>query len=492
MTAEKTGAGDLESDLSFPESGNRLRRYCLPSNLAEAFDALTADGEHARAVAGGNDVVRELRTVPQPTEVLVDLSRVTELTTDIETTADGRLRLGALVTHQDVVESALLDQLAPLLSEACGCVGSPTLRRRATLVGNVVGGHAVSDTLCALVALEATVEIASPSGVRTVSVAELDATTPRIARAEIVTALSFATPSPAQRSAYVRFAPRGGMTPARVNVALLLDLDSDLAVGRARIVACGQNHGRRRLHEVEELLVGRRLDDALIEEASRCARASAWLTPPDLYERRLFGVAVSRGLHRLLQTPPSVTSSAAPAPARRRTSGGEIRRAQLDLTASPILSADVNGSAIQAPLRAGPRLLDWLRGDLGLSGTKEACGEGVCGSCTVLLDGVPTLSCLVPAPAADGTTITTVEGLHSGEVPAEPLHELQQALLDHGAVQCGFCTPGFLMAAVALLAVDATPDKARIDDALGGNLCRCTGYRAIVEAIESVTRRTAP
>lgn len=505
MTNATSAGGPPESDLSFPESGNRLRRYCRPRDLAEALDALAAGGARARAVAGGNDVLRELRIVPQPTEVLVDLGRVAELGTGIETGADGTLRLGALVTHQDIIESPLIEQVAPLLAEACRCVGSPSLRRRATLVGNVVSGRARSDTLCALVALGATVEIASPAGKRKVNALDLDASSPRIARDEIVTALSLAAPPADRRWAYVRFAPRAGMTPARVCSALVVELDSNLVVDGARIVAAGRNHGRRRLHEVEQLLLGRRLDGSLIdgpliEEASRCARESSDLHSAETYERRLVGVAVARGLRRLLETPPPATAAGSAAPARRKAFAVESGPARLDLTAAPTLSAQVNGAAVEAPLRSGPRLIDWLRGDLELTGTKEACGEGACGSCTVLLDGAATLSCLVPATAAEGATITTVEGLGCGEPHAEPLHALhplQQAMLDHGAVQCGFCTPGFLMAAVALLAADPAPDAARIDDALGGNLCRCTGYRAIVEAIESVSlvrraRSTAP
>lgn len=124
-------------------------------------------------------------------------------------------------------------------------------------------------------------------------------------------------------------------------------------------------------------------------------------------------------------------------------------------------------------------LLDLLRWDLGLTGTKEGCGEGECGACTVLLDGQPVNSCLVLAVQADGRQVLTVEGLAAGG----NLHPLQQAFIEEGAVQCGYCTPGMLMAAAALLAHNPSPSEEEVRQAISGNLCRCTGYRSIIKAI---------
>ena len=126
------------------------------------------------------------------------------------------------------------------------------------------------------------------------------------------------------------------------------------------------------------------------------------------------------------------------------------------------------------------RLLDVLREDLALTGTKEGCGEGECGACTVLLDGAPVNSCLVPICQVDGATVATVEGL----APArDALDALQQAFLETGGAQCGICTPGMLMAARAYLDAGGGPDDDAIREAIAGNLCRCTGYTKIVEAI---------
>lgn len=137
------------------------------------------------------------------------------------------------------------------------------------------------------------------------------------------------------------------------------------------------------------------------------------------------------------------------------------------------MRAKINGQEIE--LRAHPmkRLLDVLREDLGLTGTKEGCGEGECGACTVLVDGEPVVSCLMPVCQADGAEITTIEGL-GGD------HPLQQKFIEHGAAQCGICTPGMIMAAMAL---GEKPSIEQIREGLAGNICRCTGYEAIYRAI---------
>jgi carbon-monoxide dehydrogenase small subunit len=146
----------------------------------------------------------------------------------------------------------------------------------------------------------------------------------------------------------------------------------------------------------------------------------------------------------------------------------------------------VNGSAVEVAAPGMRRLLDVLREDLGLTGTKEGCGEGECGACTVLLDGLPVDSCLVPICQAEGAHVRTVEGL--APAPAA-LDALQQAFLEAGGAQCGICTPGMLMAGEAFLASGATPTDAAIREAIAGNLCRCTGYTKIVDAIRLAAER---
>ena len=145
----------------------------------------------------------------------------------------------------------------------------------------------------------------------------------------------------------------------------------------------------------------------------------------------------------------------------------------------------VNGRNVDLDVSPRETLLTSLRNRLQLIGTKEACVEGECGACTVLLDGKPVDSCIYSTAASAGSRVTTVEGLRG---PDGELSPLQQAFIDHFAVQCGFCTPGLLMTLSALLARNPDPDRAEIHQAVSGNLCRCTGYVQILEAVETVVR----
>jgi aerobic carbon-monoxide dehydrogenase small subunit len=150
----------------------------------------------------------------------------------------------------------------------------------------------------------------------------------------------------------------------------------------------------------------------------------------------------------------------------------------MEVAVHPI-ALTVNGRARSIDVAAHHTLLEVLRDDLGLTGTKECCLVGECGACTVLVDDVAVDSCLMFAVEADGTAVTTVEGLATGD----RLHPLQRAFLETGAAQCGFCIPGQLLAAQALLAVNPHPTRAEVEEGLAGNLCRCAGYGQIIEAV---------
>ncbi len=141
----------------------------------------------------------------------------------------------------------------------------------------------------------------------------------------------------------------------------------------------------------------------------------------------------------------------------------------------------VNGDRIEADVPQFQTLLEMLRDTLELTGTKEGCGQGACGSCTVLLNGRPARSCILLAAEADGADVVTIEGLAEGE----RLHPLQESFMDKGAVQCGFCTPGMILTAKGLLDRNQNPSKTEIITSVSSNLCRCTGYKKIIEAVEA-------
>ncbi|MBW1730624.1 MAG: (2Fe-2S)-binding protein [Deltaproteobacteria bacterium] len=146
-----------------------------------------------------------------------------------------------------------------------------------------------------------------------------------------------------------------------------------------------------------------------------------------------------------------------------------------------LISLTVNGKRYEMAVEPNQILADFLRNDLGLLGTKKGCEVGDCGSCTVLLDGRPVNSCLVLAVQTNGREVQTIEGMET----AEGLHPLQKAFVEKGAIQCGFCAPGMIVTAKSLLEKNLSPDQEEIRKAISGNLCRCTGYQKIIEAIAS-------
>jgi len=149
-----------------------------------------------------------------------------------------------------------------------------------------------------------------------------------------------------------------------------------------------------------------------------------------------------------------------------------------------LIELEINGRVYDVAVDARDLLLDVVRKKVGLTGTKKGCGAGDCGACTVLVDGKPYLSCITLAIACNGKKITTVEGLAA---PDGSLHPIQQAFVDHGAIQCGFCTPGMIMSAKGLLDRNPKPTELEIKRGIAGNICRCTGYKRIVEAIEAAS-----
>jgi aerobic carbon-monoxide dehydrogenase small subunit len=153
-------------------------------------------------------------------------------------------------------------------------------------------------------------------------------------------------------------------------------------------------------------------------------------------------------------------------------------------TVRTLISLNVNGDAYEVAVKPGDLLLEVLRDKLGLVGSKRGCDTGKCGACTVIMDGRAVRSCLVLAVAAEGAEITTIEGLAAGG----EMHPLQRAFVEHGAIQCGFCSPGMIMFAKAYLDEEPTASREQIKEALTANICRCTGYMKIIEAIDAVAR----
>ena len=455
--------------------------YFQPVSLNEALALLAQYEGRARVIAGGTDVLVELSRGVKPTETLIDITRVEELRY-LRDEGD-TIRLGALATHNDVIASSACVAHALPLAQACWEVGAPQIRTRATVAGNLITASPANDTITPLMALGAEVTLVSATGERVVPLSEFFPGFRRTALQpnELLRELRFPKLNDRQRGLFLKLGLRRAQAISVINVAFVLTFDGDVVERAAITLGCLAPtiiHAR----QAETYLAGQRLNAAVCAEAGRLACADA--TPIDdlrgsaTYRQETLAALVTQGLARLAAGTQTEGWPARPvlletaSAERRATFAGEI-------------ATTINGRPYRLPGARNKTLLDALREDALLTGTKEGCAEGECGACTVWLDGQAVMSCLVPAAQAHGASVTTIEGLERYASEGEHLHPLQQAFIEQGAVQCGFCIPGMLMAGAKLLEETARPDLEQARTALSGNICRCTGYRKILDAVLS-------
>ena len=452
------------------------RTFLRPTSLADALALVAEHAGRARIVAGGTDLLVELSRGQNPTETVIDLSGVRELKYVRED--GGVIRLGALATHNDVVSSPACVARALPLAQACWEVGAPQLRTRGTVAGNVVTASPANDTITPLVALDAEAVLASVGGERVVPLSEFYPGFRRTALRpdELVREIRIPALAANQRGLFLKLGLRRAQAISVVDAALVVALDGE-RVTEARIALGAVAPTIVRAPTAEAYVVGKNLDSAVCETAGRLVVED--VAPIDdlrgsaSYRRAALANLIAHGLERIAAGP--ISDDRLTAPVLLDTGGNGYAPRPFDGT----IRAVVNDRPVAMPGAAGKTLLDALREDAGLTGTKEGCAEGECGACTVWLDGQAVMACLVPAPQADGAVVTTIEGLATGD----GLHPLQQSFIDRGAVQCGYCIPGMLMAGAMLLAERPTPSEEDVQVALSGNLCRCTGYRKILDAV---------
>ena len=474
--------------------GNRVAEYHAPATLAEALGLVAADPT-AQVVAGGTDLLLELARGDRPdVGALVDLTRISGLDS-IQLVGD-RVVLGPLVTHNQVVASELAVERALPLAQACLEVGSPQLRNRATVVGNLVTASPANDSISALLALDAELTLASVSGERTVALADFypGFRSTVLGPGELVTGISFPGLEPDQRGVFVKLGLRRAQAISVVHSAMVLRFAADDSVSEATIALGSVAPVVITAPAVSAALIGGPLTDDTIAAAAASAQAQARpiddLRATGEYRTEAVAVMVKRGLIALRDglersawpsRPPLLVNAPPmpePGPSTSRNFGTDDS-----------ITVRVNGQQVTAPGATGVTLLDWLRDPAhdevagSLRGSLEGCAEGECGACTVHLEGMAVMSCLVPAARADGATVVTIEGLADETGP----HRLQQAFVECFAVQCGFCIPGFLMAGASLLEEIPGPDDQQIRMGLAGNLCRCTGYYKIIQAVQEAS-----
>lgn len=453
-----------------------------PVSLDEALGALAERGAAARVVAGGTDVLVELQRGVKPTGTLIDVSALREL--KYVRRAGDTVALGGLATHNDVLAAPFARTAMLPLAQACVEVGAPQIRTRGTIAGNLVTASPANDTIAPLIALEAELVLASARGERTLRLADFYTGFRRTAlRAdELVREVRFRALDANRRGIFLKLGLRRAQAISVIDLALVLELAEDGTVREARIALGCLAPTVVRAPGAEAFLRGARLDAATCAEAGRRARADA--APIDdvrgtaRYRLDTLAALVAQGLERIADGREAAGYPDRPVLLETPASQGVAPRF------SGTIETTINGVPHALEGAQGKTLLNALRENAGLTGAKEGCAEGECGACTVWLDGAAVMSCLVPASQAHGAAVTTIEGLANGDA----LHPLQQAYIDCGAVQCGFCIPGMLMAGAKLLDERGAPGLDEHRAAISGNICRCTGYRKILDAMEQGAR----
>jgi carbon-monoxide dehydrogenase medium subunit len=400
-----------------------------------------------------------------------------------------------------VVAAPLCVERAFPLVQACWQVGAPQIRNRGTLAGNLITASPANDSITPLWAMDGQVTLTSLRGERRLAFSDFFQGVRKtdLRADEMLTDVAFRPLHARQRGTFLKLGLRSAQAVSVVNVALVLGFAETNGHPTGRVTEAHITLGSVaptivRAGEAEQALVGQPLSDRSIqlaaEQVALAARPISDVRGSAEYRQYMLGVYVRRGLQQLRAGAERAGSPTQPVMLWGKA-GGRFPSWPEDRSAPPPLvvhardgeqaiETTVNGRIYRVRGGNGSTLLRLLRQDIGLTGTKEGCAEGECGACTVLLDGIAVMSCLVPAPRAHGSRIVTIEGLGTPGA----LHPLQQAFVDRGAVQCGYCTPGFIMSAASLLEEKPAPNQDEIRQALTGNLCRCTGYYSIISAIE--------
>jgi xanthine dehydrogenase iron-sulfur cluster and FAD-binding subunit A len=475
------------------------KNYVTIARIEEALPILNERQECARIMAGATDLILEMeRGVRKGIDTLIDITRIPGLNT-ISLDPDGLIHLGPLVTHNDCIESSIIVERAFPLARAAWEVGAPQIRNRGTIAGNLITASPANDTIPPLMAMGAEVILRSVQGERQVPLKDFYTGVRKTVMRpnEMLVDIRFPALRPNQRGTFLKLGLRRAQAISLVDLAVVLSYSGE-QVEDAAITLGAVASTIIHAVQAEEYLRGQPLDAGVIDAVSHLAAEEAQpisdVRSSGDYRAEMVRVCTKRALETL-----AAGTERKDYPVHPVLLWGERRERepflikdsiQYDGNSPPIVTR-INGEEYRFTSGHHKTLLRLLREEARLTGTKEGCAEGECGACTVFLDGLAVMSCLVPAPRAHGAEIVTIEGIpsqtaqfSSGEQEPGTLHPVQQAFIDEGAVQCGYCIPGFIMSGVKLLEERPHPTREEIQQAITGNLCRCTGYYKIIQAIE--------
>ncbi|MCX6029466.1 MAG: FAD binding domain-containing protein [Chloroflexi bacterium] len=468
--------------------------YYAPRTLVEAFENVAQLGYSAKVLAGGQSLIPAMNFRLAQPAALVDLNNVAELFY-VRPATNGGVTIGAMTRNSVVEHDPLITQRAPLVAEVMPHIAWAQIRNRGTFGGNIAHADPAGHLPAIAVALNGRYHVRSKKADRWLNSDEffVGAFTTALEPDELL--VEVALPPMAPRSGWsYRQAARQAGAEAMVGAAALVSLDERGRCNQARIAYVSVGETPVPAAQAAKTLLGQTPTTAAIQDAAEAA-ATADVDPgEDIhatadYRRHLVRTLTRQALTEAFERAQRGYSIL---DIRYSVSGGGDSRANAQypisntqsLKAFPI-SVIVNGVRYERAVE--PRLLlsDFIRHELGLTGTHVGCEHGVCGTCTVLFDGQAIRSCLTFAVQAHGHDIRTVEGLGT----IDKLHPLQEAFRDKHALQCGFCTPGFLMTLAPFLEQNPNPTEQEIREAISGNLCRCTGYQHIVEAVKLAAER---
>ena len=464
-------------------------RYYTASSIEDVLEILDREGPAARIIAGGTDIVLELKKDIHPdVRALVDINRIDGL--DFIEERGDQIFIGPLVTHnQCLINDLLIDYALPLVKAACS-VGAPQIRNVGTILGNLITASPANDTITPLIALDASVTIRSQKGDRTVKLTDFYKGVRKkdLADDEMVVDVHFKKMQPNQKGSFIKYLLRQAHAISVANETVILTFDGDVIIDA--IVTLG-SVAPTIIHAAtaEAYLVGKKLDEAVITEAAKLAAEDAHpitdIRASDNYRNHLVYVLVEKALKEIASGEWNVYDRDPVLLWGKKEKFFKPTMRTLKHDKHETIKTRINGKDYDIPSGQNKTLAKLVREDANLTGTKIGCGEGECGACTLHMNGLPVFSCLIPAPRAHQCDITTIEGISDGN----ELHPVQQAFIDEGAIQCGFCTPGFVMSAVTLLEEKPHPTEMEIKQGLAGNICRCTGYYAIISAVEKASEK---
>lgn len=459
-------------------------RYYTASSIDDVLEILDREGPAARIIAGGTDIVLELEKGIHPeVKALVDINRAKCLNFIEE--RDNQIYIGPTATHnQCLVSDLLIDHALPLV-KASQSIGAPQIRNVGTVLGNLITASPANDTISPLIALDAELTIRSVAGERTIKLADFYKGVRKtdLSHNEMVVDVHFNKMKKNQKGSFIKYLLRQAHAISVANAAVLLTFDGDV-VEEARITLGSVAPTIVRATSAEKFLIGKKLSLEVIQQASALAAKDGHpitdVRASHEYRDYLIPVLVEKTLMEIFNGKWNVYKRDPVLLWGKKKEFFEPTMKTFKHDRHEAIRTRINGEDYTFNSGQNLTLVNLIREKAGLTGTKIGCGEGECGACTLYMNGLPVFSCLIPAPRAHQCEITTIEGIAQGE----ELHPIQQAFIDEGAVQCGYCTPGFIMSAVKLLEEKPHPNEYEIKQGLAGNICRCTGYYNIISAVE--------